>query len=328
METDEDDMLLAQLTEEEIAELSRTIDPDNELLPPSQRMPSQTEKETTGPLDRKHLLDHLKKQAQNSKVGEDYVPFIPKSKPEDEEQQKEEVVKKPKDVFSNEFDDILNELDEEDIAELASELGMHGLLNQAQSRGDPGASLKTKCTPKPTIDYDYDPPQSTDLLEAITSLEDNDPYLTELNLNNHSLITSQHIFQILDALKTNTYLETLSMVNVSLDDRHTSSLVEALRENEMLKSLNLESNRLTITGLKAVIKSLADNSSLKEIRLANQIARGGHRLEADIAKMLENNTTLLKFGYAFTSNGPRFQVEKFLMRNTDMERQRRQDYSV
>ena len=28
--------------------------------------------------------------------------------------------------------------------------------------------------------------------------------------------------------------------------------------------------------------------------------------------------TLLKFGYAFTSNGPRFQVEKFLMRNTDM----------
>ena len=28
METDEDDMLLAQLTEEEIAELSRTIDPD------------------------------------------------------------------------------------------------------------------------------------------------------------------------------------------------------------------------------------------------------------------------------------------------------------
>ena len=28
METDEDDMLLAQLTEEEIAELSKTIDPD------------------------------------------------------------------------------------------------------------------------------------------------------------------------------------------------------------------------------------------------------------------------------------------------------------
>ena len=34
---------------------------------------------------------------------------------------------------------------------LTGELGMHGLLNQAQSRGDPGASLKTKCTPKPTI---------------------------------------------------------------------------------------------------------------------------------------------------------------------------------
>ena len=82
--------------------------------------------------------------------------------------------------------------------------------------------LHSCCSSSTFSDYDYDPPQSTDLLEAITSLEDNDPYSTELNLNNHSLITSQHIFQILDALKTNTYLETLSMANVSLDDRHTS----------------------------------------------------------------------------------------------------------
>ena len=41
-------------------------------------------------------------------------------KPDVEEEKKEVVAKKPKDVFSNEFDDILNELDEEDIAELAS----------------------------------------------------------------------------------------------------------------------------------------------------------------------------------------------------------------
>ena len=33
----------------------------NELLPPSQCMPSQTQKEGMGPLNRKHLLDHLKK---------------------------------------------------------------------------------------------------------------------------------------------------------------------------------------------------------------------------------------------------------------------------
>ena len=40
----------------------------NELLPPSQCMPSQTLKMGMGPLDRKHLLDHLKKQAQVSKI--------------------------------------------------------------------------------------------------------------------------------------------------------------------------------------------------------------------------------------------------------------------
>lgn len=51
----------------------------NELLPASDRMPPQTSKKVSGPYDRKHLMDHLTKQAAQSKVGEDYIPFVKKA---------------------------------------------------------------------------------------------------------------------------------------------------------------------------------------------------------------------------------------------------------
>ena len=38
----------------------------------------------------------------------------------------------------------------------------------------------------------------------------------------------------------------------------------------------------------------------------------------DIAKLLEHNTTLRKFGMTFRSNGPRLLVDRYLMRNNDI----------
>jgi len=40
----------------------------NTCLHPSERMPPQTTKEPTGPFDRDHLITHLKREAENSKV--------------------------------------------------------------------------------------------------------------------------------------------------------------------------------------------------------------------------------------------------------------------
>ena len=48
------------------------------MLPAADRMPVHTKKKATGPFDRSHLLDHLKTQATNSTIGEDYVPFTKK----------------------------------------------------------------------------------------------------------------------------------------------------------------------------------------------------------------------------------------------------------
>ncbi|VDN15395.1 unnamed protein product [Dibothriocephalus latus] len=50
------DEMLSKLTEDEINELNNDIDPDNALLPPSQRCRDQTTKEPTGPFNREKLI--------------------------------------------------------------------------------------------------------------------------------------------------------------------------------------------------------------------------------------------------------------------------------
>ena len=61
-----------------------------------------------------------------------------------------------------------------------------------------------------------------DLTELIQTIDDNDPSMTELNVNNHPLITSQHIDQILNALRNNTRITKLSLSNIKFDDNHAS----------------------------------------------------------------------------------------------------------
>ena len=51
----------------------------NELLPASDRIPPHTRKKPTGAFDRSRLLQHLKTEAAESKIGEDYIPFVKKT---------------------------------------------------------------------------------------------------------------------------------------------------------------------------------------------------------------------------------------------------------
>ena len=107
-----------------------------------------------------------------------------------------------------------------------------------------------------------------DLTEVIESLAHDDPSLSHLNLNNHPLITSQHIFEIISALENNTRVTKLSLANVKFDDSHAAvsiliisfylltiscnlfqSLARLLSQNQTLTSLNLDSNRLALEGI-------------------------------------------------------------------------------
>ncbi len=67
--------LLSQLSAEELEQLSQEVDPDDNLLPASQRCKDQTTKSATGPLNRKKLIEFLKKFAQEQEDWPELNPF-------------------------------------------------------------------------------------------------------------------------------------------------------------------------------------------------------------------------------------------------------------
>ena len=69
--------LLNQLSAEELEQLSDEVDPDDNLLPASQRCKDQTNKDPTGPLKRRQLLTFLTKYAQEQEDWPEFKQFVP-----------------------------------------------------------------------------------------------------------------------------------------------------------------------------------------------------------------------------------------------------------
>lgn len=130
---------------------------------------------------------------------------------------------------------------------------------------------------------------------------------------------------------------------------------EMLQENTSLQSLNIESNFITADGMMAVVKAMASNATLVELKIDNQVwhthsysfgfkkyikknkkkqqllseepsllprwlqrQKLGDSVEMEIASMLENNSSILRFGYHFTQQGPRARAAMAITRNNDM----------
>ncbi|KAM3174535.1 hypothetical protein ACTXT7_010349 [Hymenolepis weldensis] len=112
---DDIDDLLSKLTEAEIKELNDDIDPDNSLLPPSQRCRDQTTKAPTGPYDREKLIKFLVDKAKNDPDWDEAVPYEKKIRGKVFQKKVVEPEKKEKDEladlgFDVEFDENINEV--------------------------------------------------------------------------------------------------------------------------------------------------------------------------------------------------------------------------
>lgn len=95
-------------------------------------------------------------------------------------------------------------------------------------------------------------------------------------------------------------------------------LVEALKENTTLRVVNLESNYISGPMLRDLINALLKNQKVIEFRAANQRpAIMGNRIEMDIAKAIEKNSTLLRLGLAFDVPDARNRVAVHLQENND-----------
>uniref|UniRef100_A0A674DHW2 Tropomodulin 1 n=2 Tax=Salmo trutta TaxID=8032 RepID=A0A674DHW2_SALTR len=332
----DEDELLKKLSEEELQRLEdelEELDPDNALLPAGMRQKDQTKKAPTGTFQRENLVAHLEKQAKEHPDKEDLVPFT------GEKRGKVFIPKKVVDpIMENvtlepELEEALANASDAEICDIAAILGMHTLMSNQQYYealassnivNKQGLNSIIQCTQyKPVPD---EQPNSTDVEETLLRMQRNDPDLLEVNLNNIKNIPVKTLKAYADALTENTAVERFSIVGTRSNDPVAFALAEMLKGNTTLKSLNIESNFITGTGILALIASLQSNTTLQELKIDNQSQPLGNKVEMEIASMLEKNTTLLKFGYHFTQQGPRLRGSNAMMNNNDLARVIRSDH--
>ncbi|NWT87109.1 TMOD1 protein, partial [Lanius ludovicianus] len=326
----DEDQILGALTEEELRKLENELeelDPDNALLPAGLRQRDQTQKPPTGPFKREELMAHLEKQAKDVKDREDLVPFTGEKRGmvilctpcwvcRDEAYVSFPGAGAYNVMFSFSFSVAI--------------LGMHTLMSNQQYYEALGSStivnkegLNSVIKPtqyKPVPDEE---PNSTDVEETLKRIQSNDPDLEEVNLNNIMNIPIPTLKAFAEALKNNTYVKKFSIVGTRSNDPVAFALAEMLKVNNTLKSLNVESNFISGSGILAIVEALEGNTSLVELRIDNQSQPLGNKVEMEIANILEKNTSLLKFGYHFTQQGPRLRASNAMMNNNDLVRKRR-----
>ncbi|NXQ74766.1 TMOD1 protein, partial [Quiscalus mexicanus] len=317
----DEDQILGALTEEELRKLENELeelDPDNALLPAGLRQRDQTQKPPTGPFKREELMAHLEKQAKDIKDREDLVPFTG-------EKRGMVILCTMLESFpgSGAYNKFCSPVS-------VAILGMHTLMSNQQYYEALGSStivnkegLNSVIKPtqyKPVPDEE---PNSTDVEETLKRIQSNDPDLEEVNLNNIMNIPIPTLKAFAEALKNNTYVKKFSIVGTRSNDPVAFALAEMLKVNSTLKSLNVESNFISGSGILAIVEALEGNTSLMELRIDNQSQPLGNKVEMEIANILEKNTSLLKFGYHFTQQGPRLRASNAMMSNNDLVRKRR-----
>ncbi|PKU48103.1 tropomodulin-2 isoform x1 [Limosa lapponica baueri] len=324
-----EDEILSKLSEDELKQLEHVLDdldPENALLPAGFRQKDQTTKPATGPFDRERLLSYLEKQALEHKDREDFVPFtgekkgkifIPKEKPI--ETHKEEKV-----TLDPELEEALASASDTELYDLAAVLGVHNMVNNpkfdeggARSKDGKG-SVRNVVKGEKVKPIFEEPPNPTNVEASLQRIKANDPNLTEINLNNIKNIPIPTLKEFAKALESNTHVKTFSLAATRSNDPVAIAFADMLKVNKTLKSLNVESNFITGTGILALIDALKVNESLTEIKIDNQRQQLGTAVEMEIAKMLEENSKILKFGYQFTKQGPRTRVAAAITKNNDL----------
>ncbi|NWU14681.1 LMOD1 protein, partial [Cephalopterus ornatus] len=159
--------------------------------------------------------------------------------------------------------------------------------------------------------------------ELIEKVKNNDAEVTEVNVNNSDCINNETLVRFTEALEFNTVVKVFALANTRADDHVAFAISIMLKSNKVLTSINLDSNHITGKGILAIFRALLQNDTLTELRFHNQRHICGGKTEMEIAKLLKENTTLLKLGYHFELAGPRMTVTNLLSRNMDRQRQRR-----
>uniref|UniRef100_A0AAQ4Q7S4 Tropomodulin 3 n=1 Tax=Gasterosteus aculeatus aculeatus TaxID=481459 RepID=A0AAQ4Q7S4_GASAC len=323
----DEDEILNKLSAEELKQLETALeemDPENALLPAGLRQKDQTGKQATGSFNRESLLKYLEKEAMEYKDREDILPFtgerkgkafVPKQKPIETRQ--EEIT-----TLDPELEEALSSATDTELCDLAAILGVHTLVTSSQSYDASKDGYNNVIKGEKMTPVFDEPPNPTNVEETLQRIKNNDSSLTEVNLNNIKNIPIPTLKDFAKALEKNTHVKKFSLAATRSNDP-IAVFGDMLRENKTLQSLNLETNFITGAGVQALVDALRDNDTLTEIKIDNQRQQLGTTVEMEIAKMLEENNSIVKFGYHFTQQGPRSRAGQAITKNNDLVRKRR-----
>lgn len=207
------------------------------------------------------------------------------------------------------------------ITEKTDEGNSKGRVTKHEKRNEKvGNCVAPNSKVKVEEEEDEDSSMFDELMEQVQS---NDPSLSELNVNNSEVIKTKTLIEFAQALHGNTHIKKFALANCRADDHVAYAISNMLRNNKTITSINVDSNHLTGKGILSLIQALLCNSTLTELRFQNQRHICGGKTEMEMAKILKENTTLLKLGYHFELPGPRMTTTNILSRNMDRQRQKR-----
>ncbi|XP_067420405.1 leiomodin-2 [Emydura macquarii macquarii] len=362
-ESIDEDELLASLTDEELKELEREledIEPDRN-LPVGQRQKNLTEKTPTGTFSREALMAYWEKETRKLLEKERLGACEKDSKQEDdnsedteeeyftgtnseiseeayteEEEEEEEEEEKEEEEENEEEESDEDDSEKKEKAEACEQIvncesgrssdhSKHKKFNSQKEKenvinGDGGKDTEDMSFKTGAIHPCGNPTVIEDALEKVRN---NDPDTTEVNLNNIENITIQMLTHFAQALKNNTAVKMFSLANTRADDNAAIAIAGMLKVNQHITSLNIDSNFITGKGILAIMRALQHNKVLTELRFHNQRHIMGSQVEMDIAKLLKDNTNVVKLGYHFELAGPRMSMTSILTRNMDKQRQKR-----
>ncbi|XP_014118206.1 PREDICTED: tropomodulin-4 isoform X1 [Pseudopodoces humilis] len=280
----DEDKILQELSPEELAQLDSELaemDPENVLLPAGLRQRDQTHKSPTGPLDREKLLQHLERQALETEERQDLVPFTgeKKGKPFVPKARGPELPREEQVTLEPELEEALANATEAEMCDLAAILGMYTLMSNKQyydaiCSGDicNTEGINSVVQPDRYRPVPDEPPNPTDVAETLRRLQENDPALLDVNLNNIKDIPVPTLEAICGAIRTNTHVRSLSLVATRSNDLVANAVAEMLEHNRSLQSLNLESNFISSAGVLRLLGAVGQCPTLSELRLDNQVA--------------------------------------------------------
>uniref|UniRef100_A0A8C3MXV6 Leiomodin-1 n=1 Tax=Geospiza parvula TaxID=87175 RepID=A0A8C3MXV6_GEOPR len=196
-------------------------------------------------------------------------------------------------------------------------------VEEKQEAKAAAGSSPSKSSSSSSADQAKDDEASSIFDELIEKVKNNDAEVTEVNVNNSDCINNETLVRFTEALEFNTVVKVFALANTRADDHVAFAIAIMLKSNKVLTSINLDSNHITGKGILAIFRALLQNNTLTELRFHNQRHICGGKTEMEIAKLLKENTTLLKLGYHFELAGPRMTVTNLLSRNMDRQRQKR-----